>query len=410
MRSSRSTSLLHRKINWNQNNLLCTNIPSCLTLQPSSLSATTFKKPSFLGRVKRLFVPSSANSNLSSSPENAIATTQPSSILPFLWPKDQPHLIIYFSLSLIFLYFGNWLNLRVPFLLQQTIDSISSQTLPPIFSHPILSKLILPVVGFLQPFLSFLGPKAGIVCNPIAGAFALYGLTRVLSVICAECKAYFFAHVSQSVLRNFAKSIFAHFHSLDSAFHLHTPSGVISVAYVRAVRGFQTLLLELVFSIAPTFLDLVLVSGMLYKQFGWRFASVTLATFSAYLCFTIWITQWKTKLRQELVQIDNKRNGFFIDSVLNHEVVKLFSNQGKEIRRYDRYLGRIQQLSIDCTYLIAWLNIGQAALFATGLVTLLLLAYQQMTLGKMTLGDLVAVNGVFWQLATPFNNMGYTCK
>ena len=35
------------------------------------------------------------------------------------------------------------------------------------------------------------------------------------------------------------------------------------------------------------------------------------------------------------MDVDNRRNGFFIDSVLNHEVVKLFTNEKQETARYD---------------------------------------------------------------------------
>jgi ABC-type transport system involved in Fe-S cluster assembly fused permease/ATPase subunit len=48
-----------------------------------------------------------------------------------------------------------------------------------------------------------------------------------------------FAHVNQRALRRFSNAIFAHLHVLDSKFHSAHPSGLLSVAYVRGVRGFQ---------------------------------------------------------------------------------------------------------------------------------------------------------------------------
>lgn len=308
-------------------------------------------------------------------------------MLRYLWPKENVPIRIYLALSMIFMYIGNWFSLKVPFILQNAVDTITK--------------------------INFQGNAPEVlweVLKPIQWGFILYGMTRAMAVVCAEIKASFFAHVSQTVLRRFAYQIFCHLHALDSAFHLTTPSGVISVAYVRAVRGFQTMLLEIVFSIAPTLLDLVMVSSILYSRFGPLFSTVTLVTFVSYFVFTIWMTQWRVKLRQELVDIDNLRNGFLIDSILNHEVVKLFSNEKREIARFDSYLSRIKKLSIDCTYLIALLNIGQAVLFSTGLTVSLVLALRQVVAGKMSIGDVVAVNAMLLQLAIPFNNMGYTCK
>ena len=169
------------------------------------------------------------------------------------------------------------------------------------------------------------------------------------------------------------------------------------------------MLFQLVFSVLPTMLELALVSNILYKRCGSIFAGVTLTTFTVYLAFTVWITQWRIDIRKELVDVDNKRNGFFIDSILNHEVVKLFTNEKRETTRFDGYLERIQNLSIESTYAIAVLNLGQAAMFCIGLTSSLLIAANRVKMGSMSVGDLVAVNSMLLQLSIPFNFMGFTC-
>lgn len=107
------------------------------------------------------------------------------------------------------------------------------------------------------------------------------------------------------------------------------------------------------------------------------------------------------------MDVDNARNGFFIDSILNHEVVKLFTNEKTEINTYDSFLKKIQRLNIDATYAIAVLNFGQAMLFSAGLSATLLIALRRVQAGVMSVGDLVAVNSMLLQLATPFNTIGY---
>eukprot|EP01039_Chlorochromonas_danica_P002843 gene2843-3104_t len=307
-------------------------------------------------------------------------------MMRYLWPEDSPRLRLFLILSLVFMVLGKWFNLRVPFILQRAVDSMSSHQ-----------------QGF---------GKAALIGNELylaaAQAIGWYGIARGLSVFCSEIKTCLFTHVSQNVLRKFSSEIFRHLHSLDASFHLQTPSGVVSVAYLRAVRGFQTMLFQIVFSVAPTALELAMVSKVLWQRFGPAFASITLATFSAYLVFTIWVTRWRLHLRQDLVDLDNARNGFFIDSILNHEVVKLFTNERREAKRYDSFLTRLQQLNIETTVAVAWLNVGQAILFGLGLVSSLLLALHRVRLGTMTVGDLIAVNSLLLQLAVPFNFIGFT--
>lgn len=310
-------------------------------------------------------------------------------MLKYLWPRDNLRLRIFLVLSMIFMFLGKWFNVKVPFILQRAIDTASKTSGSALGGSS--SNLL---VGM----------------NSATAAIAFYGVSRALAVVCSEIKTCLFAHVSQNVLRKFANNIFSHLHSLDSEFHLQTPSGVISVAYVRAVRGFQTMLFQLVFTVLPTMLELALVSHVLYKRCGSVFAGVTLATFSVYLAFTVWITQWRIDIRKEMVEVDNKRNGFFIDSILNHEVVKLFTNEKKETARFDGYLEKIQNLSIESTYAIAVLNLGQAAMFCMGLTTSLLMAARRVRAGTMSVGDLVAVNSMLLQLSIPFNFMGFTCE
>ena len=137
-------------------------------------------------------------------------------------------------------------------------------------------------------------------------------------------------------------------------------------------------------------------------------AAITLSTFTFYLAFTFVVTEKRVRIRKDLVESDNLRNGFFIDSILNHEIVKLFSGQQKEIRKFDEYLAVLQTLAIKTTYSIGWLNIGQSSMFGVGLLASLLLSLFKVAGGSMSVGDMIAVNSILTQLQLPFNFIGYT--
>jgi ABC-type transport system involved in Fe-S cluster assembly fused permease/ATPase subunit len=301
-------------------------------------------------------------------------------MLQYLWPSDNLQLKVFLILSMIFMFLGKWLNVKVPFMLQSAIDAITTDV----------------------------NMRNNQIAKGASLTLFFYGFSRALSVVFSEIKTVLFAHVSQNVLKKFASQIFSHLHQLDSEFHLNNPSGVISVSYVRAVRGFQTFLFQIVFSVLPTALELYLVSSVLFRKCGAIFSAITISSFSIYIAFTIWITQWRVRIRNELVDIDNARNGYFIDSILNHEVVKLFTNEAREQLKFNNYLTRIQELSIETTYAIAVLNLGQAIMFASGLTLSLLTALKRVGAGTLSVGDLVAVNSMLLQLSVPFNFIGYT--
>ena len=127
----------------------------------------------------------------------------------------------------------------------------------------------------------------------------------------------------------------------------------------------------------------------------------TLATFFAYIAFTSYITEWRMRIRRRLVDVDNERNAYFVDSMANSETVKLFSNEKLEEDRFDGYLAGIQRLNLRNTYSIGVLNSGQALIFSTGLTAIMFFTCQSVAAGQMSLGNVVAVNALLLQLQQP---------
>jgi ATP-binding cassette subfamily B protein len=345
---------------------------------------------------------------LTRSPRNAIEwVNRELPMIKFLWPEDDMRLRMFLVGSLLTMLAGKWVNVQVPFIMQSAIDAASIIGKEKLVGEAEVARAI---PRALVPLVQSLTTSTGQTSLAGVGTILLlfYGIAKALSVVFAEVKTSLFAHVSQNVLRKFANQIFAHLHSLDSEFFTATPSGVISQAYARAVRGFQTMLFQIVFSITPTLVELVLVCSVLYTRLGGIFSAVTLATFVSYLAFTVWITRWRVQLREKLVAVDNARNGFFVDSILNQETVKLYTQESREGARFNTYLQSMADLQIQSTYAIAALNLGQAVLFTTGLTASLIIALHRVSAGLMSVGDLIAVNASMLQLSIPFNFIGYT--
>jgi ATP-binding cassette, subfamily B, heavy metal transporter len=150
----------------------------------------------------------------------------------------------------------------------------------------------------------------------------------------------------------------------------------------------------------------VLVCAILWGLYEWTLALVTIATIFAYVVFTFTVTDWRLQYRREMNERDSEANTKAIDSLLNYETVKYFANEDHEARRFDRALQAYEFAAVKSQQTLSFLNIGQGAIIACGLVGVMLLAAQGVAAGRMTVGDFVLVNAYLVQLYMPLNVLG----
>lgn len=299
-------------------------------------------------------------------------------LLFYLWPKNQPGTKARLVIALGLLVGSKVLNVQVPFYFKGIID------------------------GMNIDWLSNVGTVGTVVGAMIVG----YGLSRFGSTLFGELKNAIFASVGQRAIRQVSRNTFEHLLKLDLGFHLSRQTGAVTRVIERGTKGISYVLNSMVFHLIPITLEIGMVCGILTYNFGSSFAAMTVGTMAAYALFTIQTTTWRSKFRRQANAADNKAANTALDSLLNYESVKYFNNEIYQVKKYDTALQTYEKSSIKIATSLAFLNAGQNLIFSSALTGIMYMACTGVSGGGLTVGDLVLINQLIFQLSVPLNFLG----
>ncbi len=296
--------------------------------------------------------------------------------MDYLWPDGRLDLKIRVVLALLSLLLAKVVSVSVPFLYKAAVDSLSAEHL-----------VIVPAVVIIT-----------------------YGVARVVQQALGELRDFIFVKVAQHSQRTVALKTFSHLHELSLAFHLDRQTGGLSRVIERGTRAIQTVLSFMLFNIMPTLLEIVLVTVVLFKKFGWGYAVVTFTTVSLYIFFTFSITNWRTQFRKRMNERDTEANTKAIDSLINFETVKYFGNENHEYQRYDHSLAEFEKEAVRSQSSLSLLNVGQGFIIGAGLIAIMWMAANGVVSKTLTVGDFVLVNTMLLQLFIPLGFLGFVYR
>ena len=275
----------------------------------------------------------------------------------------------------------------------------------------ILAKLANVVGPFILKYIVDALETDGskLIAVPMALVF-VYGFARFANVMLGELRDTIFGRVTERAMRKLGLSVFVHLHSLDLEFHLNRRTGGLSRDIERGTTGISFLMRFFIFNIVPTFIEIFLVVGILLYNYGWGFALITLIAVLGYVWFSVVATEWRTRFVREANEADSATNTRAVDSLLNFETVKYFTNEEFEAKRYDFELERWETARRKNRLSLFSLNGGQALIIATAMTLMMWLAAHKVAGGAMTIGDFVLINAFMIQLFLPLNFLGFVYR
>jgi len=275
--------------------------------------------------------------------------------LPYLWPRDNPALKRRIVIAMALVLAAKGVTLALPFAYRDAVDAMSGET-------------------------------SDSTTQAVTVAMALvlaYGLGRFTSVAFDQMRNMVFERVGQVATLNLAKDVFHRLHRLSLRFHLSRRTGEVTKVIERGTKSIDMMLYFLLFNIAPTI---------------------------TYIAVTRWITEWRTKLRREMNDLDGKALHRAVDSLLNYETVKYFGAERREEARYGAAAQSYSEAAIKSENSLGLLNITQA-LITNGLMAgAMAFSVWGWSQGKLTVGDLVFVNTYLLQLFRPLDLLGWVYR
>ena len=118
------------------------------------------------------------------------------------------------------------------------------------------------------------------------------------------------------------------------------------------------------------------------------------------------VTDWRTKLRVQMNDLDTGAVARAVDSLLNYETVKYFGAEDREAARYGRAVGRYADAAVKNETSLAWLNVGQSLITNVMMAGAMGFTVWGWSQGRFSVGDVVVVNTLLAQLFRPLDLLG----
>jgi ATP-binding cassette subfamily B protein len=266
-----------------------------------------------------------------------------------------------------------------------------------------LATLLVPLA--LKDIVDRLNVEPTLLLLPV-GMLLAYGAARLGVTMFSEVRQVVFARVMARASRRIAVKVFGHLHDLSLRFHLDRRTGGVARDLERGSTAVSDLLDWSLYTIVPTAVEVLLVTGLLLWKYDWTFATLIVITLAAYATWSFVVTDWRTRYYRAAVEADTRANERAVDSLLNYETVKYFNNERHETTRYDDSLCRLEEATVKSQKTMAVLNLGQTLIVAIGVTAMMWRAAAGVVGGTMTVGDLVLVNAYLLQLSSPLHFLG----
>jgi ATP-binding cassette subfamily B protein len=270
-----------------------------------------------------------------------------------------------------------------------------------------LAAVAVPMI--LKRIVDVLSRPEAVAALPIA-LLAGYAAVRFSTTLFGELRDLVFARVTESTVGDFKLRVFRHLHQLGARFHSERATGALTRDVERGTAAIGFIIGVSLFTIIPTVVEIAAVLGIMIASYGAAFSSILGGTFVLYASLTALLIARRAARQRVVNDLDSLAQRRLVDSLLNYETIKFYTNEDFESRRLQTIVDDGVEAAVSSQKALTLLHIGQSAVIALGVASVMLLAGSQVLNGALTVGDLVLVNAYVIQICLPLNSLGYVLR
>jgi ABC-type multidrug transport system fused ATPase/permease subunit len=204
--------------------------------------------------------------------------------------------------------------------------------------------------------------------------------------------------------------IYDHLIRIPSGYYVNKPTGRLSRTVWDGIRGARSITNALLFGVAPSFLQLLLIGGLVI--FVGQFPALTiLALFGiGYGFIFVFGLRHQMPIQRDATRLDAEVAGYLSDAFMNQEAIKLFCAEDFMADR----IGSVLTDSITLWKKLSLLQNKNNTLIGVFFIIIfgaaLFLELWQFQHGLVTLGDFVMINAYLFQLINPVEAIGLSSR
>jgi ATP-binding cassette, subfamily B, bacterial len=243
-----------------------------------------------------------------------------------------------------------------------------------------------------------------------AALLAGYAAMRFASTLFNELRDLAFSRVTQYTVASYALRTFSHLHDLGARFHAQRRIGGLLPDIDRGTAGVAFLLSVGLFTIVPTLFEIALVIGIMTARYSGWYTVILAATFLVYCGYTVAFTSRRAVSQRRVNYLDSSAKSLLADSLINYDTVKYFTSEKVESNRFQSIMDDWIEAVVANQRALFVLHVGQSAIIALGVASVMLLAGRDVMSRTMTVGDLILINAYVIQICLPLNALGFVYR